>query len=77
MITSGLPTLKERREEHFRNLAKKLVTNPRFANWFEPVRDTGHDTRRKDIYHMPRARTERLRNSPLHAMIRILNSDQT
>ena len=77
MALSGLETLQERRESQFARFAKKCSSSAVFAKWFEPSRETGHDTRNKAKFHEPRARTERLKNSPKHAMIRLLNSENT
>ena len=70
---SGLERLSERRREIFSKFAQKCSKNERFAPWFPPALDTGHDTRKRARYHEPKARTERFRKSPVLTMIRELN----
>ena len=71
-----IQTLEQRRLDLVTKFAKKNADNSRFSSrWFPRADETGHDTRRKPIYKEFQARTERLRNSPLNLMRRILNSE--
>ena len=69
---SGLPTLRERREQIVSKFAHKCANDPAFEHWF-PRRSTGRITRNADTYLEEKARCERLKNSPLYYFRRILN----
>ena len=76
---SGLETLRERREKSCLNFAKKNLTNPRCATWFEE-RSRPLYARRKETYY-PKykenlARTDRYRNNPKNFLVRLLNTNQ-
>ena len=71
---SGITSLKSKREEQFKSFAERCSKNQRFSAWFRPSPDTGHDTRSRPTYIEPAFRTERMRNSPVNAMLRALNA---
>ena len=69
---ANLSTLRERREELVKKFAVKCSNDPAFEHWF-PVRKTGRVTRNAETYLEEQARCDRLKNSPLFYMKRILN----
>ena len=77
IIASGrMITLEKRREELAEKFAKKTCKNPRFSHWFQEKDysriNIRHGNRKK--YEERFARTERLRNSPVYYMTRLLNN---
>ena len=72
---SGLQTLEERRKNAFKNFALSVVKNERYASWFP--RQEGHqiNLREKRTFTEHYARTDRLYNSPLYSMRRLLNEE--
>ena len=72
---SGLTTLQERRHELCLKFAKKTEANPRFSYWFPPNEPTPYDLRQRERLSITFARHERLRNSPIHHMRRLLNGE--
>ena len=72
--TSGLKTLKTRRQELLQNFAQKTLQNPKFSHkWFPLAPETNHDTPFPKKFLEEESRTARLYNSPLFTMRRILN----
>ena len=69
---SGLPTLQQRRDERCLKFARKAGTDPYFRTWF-PLNPVGRVTRNPLIYQESRAKTNRLFNSPIYHMRRLLN----
>ena len=67
-----VPTLRERREELVKKFAIKCSNEPAFEHWF-PIRKAGRNPRNKEVYLEEQARCDRLRNSPIFYMRRILN----
>ena len=72
---SNLTTLHERREKIVLNFARKAAHSEIFKYWFPLSEETGHDLRRPLKYKEFHARTDRLYNSPLFAMRRLLNKE--
>ena len=73
---SGLETLERRRFDICKRFAEKCAANPRFQPWF-PVRERTRSLRNQERFEVGFARHERLRNSPIHFMRRILNNQET
>ena len=72
---TGLQTLEERRCEIVRKFAEKTSNNERFREkWFPKNHDTNHLTRFPKVYREENCRTNRLYNSPIYTMRRILNN---
>ena len=73
---SNLKTLKERREISFEKFARTTVKNPKYAHWFpkNPAIRSGRNTK---IYKEEIANGNRLYNSPIFAMRRLLNDTKT
>ena len=74
LVKSGLSTLEERRASLMEKFARKLEANKRYEDWIPKHSDYSYPIRRKLIYQEERARTEKMRNSPLFAIRKILNS---
>lgn len=76
LIKADLDTLKSRREVLSRNFAKKCLKNTKTKNMF-PVRDKEHNMniRNTEHFEVKFANTERLKNSAIPSMQRLLNSD--
>ena len=70
---SGLSTLKSRRHNTCIKFAEKTAANPKFAHWFPLNDNADYDLRRQEKYKISFARHERLRNSPIYFMRRLLN----
>ena len=70
---SGLERLDLRRNNIVRKFAHQTAKNPSYSHWFPPHSPSKYDLRRKRAYLEETARTERLKNSPIFAMRRILN----
>ena len=74
LAASGLDTLTDRRKKSFKKLALKCSNDYRFqGTWFPLNGENGHDLRTGKIYREFFARSERLKNSPIFAMRRLLN----
>ena len=71
---SGLSPLSQRRLSLVDGFIKKLVTNPRYRDWFPTKEFIHHDLRKENIYVEKFARTSRLYNSPLYFYRRRLNN---
>ena len=69
----GLQTLEVRRLNVLRKFADKTSKNPQFADWF-PLNVNLTCQRSGKLYQEFYARSDRLYNSPLFAMRRILNN---
>ena len=72
-----LETLKDRREQLCMNFAFKCLKNPRFTDMF-PLNNKSHEmnTRVEDKYEVQFALTNRLKNSPIIHMQRLLNEHE-
>ena len=74
LAIKNVPTLTERREKMFSDFAIKTSLNTRFSGtWFPKKTPSTHSTRNPLIYEETRARTERLSNSPIFQMRKLLN----
>ena len=69
---SGLETLENRREKALKKFAAKAVKNPQFSAW-SPLNKNRASLRTGKIYEERLAKSDRLYNSPLFKMRRILN----
>ena len=69
----NLDTLKVRRKKLCLKFARKAAKNERFKHWFP--KKSSLNTRSKDIYIEPNAKTKRYSNSSIPHMIRLLNED--
>ena len=70
----GIESLKCRREKAFLNFANKLSQNVRYSDWFPLNEETGMNLRKRKKFREEHARTERLFNSPLFNIRRVLNT---
>ena len=70
---SGLQTLEARRHNALKKFADKTSRNPQFSEWFQ-LNPNRSSQRSGKLYQEHHARSERLYNSPLYAMRRILNN---
>ena len=70
---SGLPTLEERRSLAFRKFAEKTVKNPKYSDRWFPKRTIAHPTRHSNKFIEEQATGNRLCQSPIFAMRRMLN----
>ena len=69
---SGLETLEARREKAILKFANKAANNPQFRHWFPTNKDrTGRHGKQYEEFF---AKSDRLYNSPLYAMRRMLVS---
>ena len=75
--TLGLETLKERREQLCMNFALKCLKNPKFKDMF-PINNKSHemDTRITEKYEVQFALTNRLKDSPVIYMQKLLNQKE-
>ena len=72
---SGQERLKTRRENAFTKFAKKTLNHENFSSrWFPENREQIHDLRRQEKYFIERARTDKLKNSPIFQMRKFLNT---
>ena len=72
---SGLDTLKHRRERALANLADKTSKNPNYTDYFPPnTSERGSQRIGLKQYKEKFARTQRLYNSPLYTIRRLLNN---
>jgi hypothetical protein len=71
---SGLEPLEDRREAAIAKFAKKC-TESQYHHWF-PLNERGGRTRSSLKYREDYARCDRLRNSPIFYMRRILNRNE-
>jgi hypothetical protein len=69
---TGLETLKTRRENACLKFARKCLASDRFAGWF-PRRANERCLRNQNVFKEERARCDRLRNTPVFYMRRLLN----
>jgi hypothetical protein len=72
LAKSGLERLDSRRTAACRKFALKCVASDRFSNWF-PLNEDVRRTRKTKTYREDFARCDRLRNSPIYYMRRLLN----
>ena len=72
---SGLQTLQARREISFEKFARNTAKNPKYVGWFpeNPASRTGRNTK---ALREETANGNRLYNSPIYAMRRLLNRTQ-
>ena len=75
--TLDLETLKERREHLCMNFALKCLKNPRFKDMF-PLNNKSHEmgTRITEKYEVQFALTNRLKDSPVIYMQKLLNQSE-
>ena len=71
--TTGLETLKARRDRRCEKFASKCLANPRYRDWFPLSQEPLRATRHRKQYQEHFARTKRLYNSPIYDMRRRLN----
>ena len=71
---SGLQKLETRREKLVLKFAQKLAGNPMWNHWFPLQPECPHNLRRTRTYREEFASKERLKNSPIFAMRRLLNN---
>ena len=71
---TGLPTLESRRKHLCLQFAKKCVKSEATKDMF-PTNQHSRKTRNQEKYHVPFARTDRLGNSAIPYMARLLNGD--
>lgn len=72
----NIESLHNRREKLVKNFAIKAAANGRFSpRWFPPAEEHGYPTRGRVKYKVFASKTERLKNSPLYFMRRILNDN--
>ena len=76
LIENNMTTMEERRKKMFCNYANKLVKSERFTKWF-PENNCSVNLRGKKKYKEVHANTNRLYNSPVFAMRRLLNEQET
>ena len=72
LAENNIQSLEKRREDAFLNYATKLSNSERFKEWF-PEQEHKTDLRQRKKYREDFARTNRLYNSPIYAMRRLLN----
>ena len=75
LVKAQLTTLKERREAAFEKFARKAVKNPKYNHWF-PLKENLRQTRHSNLYKEEKAVGNRLFNSPIFAMRRLLNGNK-
>ena len=71
---TGLPTLESRRTHLCLQFAKKCVQSEATKDMF-PLNEHNRSTRNPEKYHVPFARTDRLKNSAIPYMARLLNAE--
>ena len=76
LAKSKLETLHARRYDACKSFAAKNVSNARFPHWFPENAAPAYALRNTERYKVTFARHERLRNSPIHFMRRILNDQE-
>ena len=72
---TNLQSLKERRSKLLRKFALKCSRHPRTSDMF-PVRKNSRTLRWQEYYEVTKARTDRLANSAIPTMQRLLNSEK-
>ena len=72
---SGLPTLAERRKEIMKKFVKKISISKTFERWIPTHRPYSYGLRNELKYQEENAHTERLYNSPIFYIRRLLNND--
>ena len=71
---TNVEKLSSRRKTLLDKFANKIKNNPRYRDrWLPPARDNQYDIRKKKIFLEEHAKTDRLRNSPLFTIRRLLN----
>ena len=71
---TNLQTLSDRRRMLLKKFALKCTKNERTADMF-PLKQNRRNLRKQEVYQVTRARTDRLKNSAIPTMQRILNSE--
>ena len=72
---SNLETLEERRQKKLRKSAEKTSRSKQFAHWF-PLNENRFSQRTSNKYKELFAKSDRLYNSPLFEMRRVLNNTE-
>ena len=72
---TGLDTLKERRLKLCKNFARKCVKSGKHTDMF-PLNSNPSHTRRHEKYQVTNARTDRLADSAIPFMHKLLNSEE-
>ena len=72
---SGIGTLEERRKNAFIKLARSMSESERYRDWFPRNARNVHNLRDPKTFIETFARTDRLYNSPLYSMRRVLNEE--
>ena len=72
--TGKIESLQKRRERLTQKFAEKTAKMPRFADWFKKKKYDRVGLRRELTYEEDFARTDRLKNSPVFYMRRVLNA---
>ena len=70
-----LPTLEERRKQLCLNFAKKCIQNEKTRNMFPISKDKNYMLRKKNRYIVKNAKTNRLQQSAIPYMQKLLNED--
>ena len=73
---ADLEPLETRRKNLCLTFAKKTEANPRFQHWFPPADEIPYNLRRTERIQINFARHERLKNSPIYYMRRLLNDEE-
>ena len=75
LVHFNLSTLKERRGEAFKKFTLRASRNPRITDKWFPLKTPGqYPTRGREVYLEERAATDKLLNSPLFQMRKLLNN---
>ena len=75
LATANISTLKDRREEAFKNFALKIQKNPRFVkDWLAENDKNGWTLRTSEKYLIRKPNFDRLRLGPLNQLRSILNN---
>jgi hypothetical protein len=69
-----LPRLEERRQKLLENFAVKNQNGRYATKWFPKNDPKEYELRRTEMYRVMKTNSERLKNSPLNQMRRVLNS---
>ena len=77
LLRSGIDRLDNRRIIAFEKFTRNLVKNERYSSEWFPLKPSLRDFRSNKKYEELHARTDRLYNSPLYKMRRLLNQEET
>ncbi len=77
LLATGLLTLHARRVELCLTFAKSVHGNPDFSHWFPAQRQDCHRHNLRNNHRIsdPPCRTKRLKNSPVHHLISLINNN--